>query len=597
MKLSNLGLVLSIFVVLLLPPVLAVEGQMPLLAVKETDEGYVGSNADLFLEIKRGEGRVFLDTFPLTKLDTQMSTRFAREIACDYLDINCNKYDFIYTIESNSAIVGGPSAGAAETLLAISLLSDFKIDEKTSITGTINSGGLIGSVGGLKEKIDAGARIGLKRILIPKGRRFIEEEEKIPIVNDTVGLTFSYKNTIDLVNYGMNLGVEVIEVADIDDAIAVLTGSTREESNNVTIDPSYSEVMKGLAIDLCSRTKEFETLLIDVIDLTINDELIGTEVSAKNLTIKGKHSLKGGSYYSAASYCFGANVKYNYIILAFQDFTKDELKIKIEKMLNGINKLDESINKKEINTMTDLESYMVVKERLIDAKDNLNQSVNESEDYDLYDVAYGIERLYSAYSWYEFFGKPGKEFDFNKKIIEKSCKDKLSEAEERFQYVRLYLPNYDNTKKEINHAYSNLQEGNYELCLFKAAKAKAEANYILNLLGVQEDQLDVLIDTKLAIIRKNIAKGIQEGIFPILGYSYLEYANNLKESDKLSSLLYLEYALELSNLNIYFEEKDDVFTIQLDKKIMMTFFSGAVAGFIIGYVSKRKKPKKKRKKK
>ena len=141
---------------------------MKLLAVKETDNGYEGAVADLYLEIKEGSGRVFPDTFPLTKVDTQISTRFAKDIACSYLNKDCSGYDFIYTIMADSPIIAGPSAGGAITLLTLSLLDDFKLDEKTGITGTINSGGLIGPVGGIKEKINAAKNIGLERDLSKK---------------------------------------------------------------------------------------------------------------------------------------------------------------------------------------------------------------------------------------------------------------------------------------------------------------------------------------------------------------------------------------------------------------------------------------------
>ena len=67
---------------LLIPIVFAKEYHLPLLAVKETENGLAGSSADLFLEVIDGKNRIFLDTYPLTKLDTQMSTRFAKEIAC-----------------------------------------------------------------------------------------------------------------------------------------------------------------------------------------------------------------------------------------------------------------------------------------------------------------------------------------------------------------------------------------------------------------------------------------------------------------------------------------------------------------------------------
>ena len=47
--------------ILLLPAVSAKEGHMRLLAVTETDYGYNGGIADLYLEIKPGSGRVFLE--------------------------------------------------------------------------------------------------------------------------------------------------------------------------------------------------------------------------------------------------------------------------------------------------------------------------------------------------------------------------------------------------------------------------------------------------------------------------------------------------------------------------------------------------------
>ncbi len=94
----NKIIVLIIFL-LVLPFVYSKEYQIPLLAVKETQQGFKGSTANLFLEIKEGRGRTFLDTYPLTKLDTQMSTRFAKEIACSQTYFDSSNYDFIYTIK------------------------------------------------------------------------------------------------------------------------------------------------------------------------------------------------------------------------------------------------------------------------------------------------------------------------------------------------------------------------------------------------------------------------------------------------------------------------------------------------------------------
>ena len=116
-------MILAMFSVLvfLLPAVSAEKGHMRLLAVTDTGEGDIGGIADLFLEIKPGSGRVFLETFPLTKIDTQISTRFAKEIACSFGDFDCNNFDFFYTITAGSSIIGGTSAGSAIAVLTFSM--------------------------------------------------------------------------------------------------------------------------------------------------------------------------------------------------------------------------------------------------------------------------------------------------------------------------------------------------------------------------------------------------------------------------------------------------------------------------------------------
>ena len=73
---------------------------------ENADGSQTGGGADLYLELKEGSGRVFLDTFPATKIDTQISTRFAKEIACHFYKLSCDTYDFIYTIKAESNIIG-----------------------------------------------------------------------------------------------------------------------------------------------------------------------------------------------------------------------------------------------------------------------------------------------------------------------------------------------------------------------------------------------------------------------------------------------------------------------------------------------------------
>ena len=142
--------------------------QTKLLAVHEENGNYQGSDADLFLEIREGRGRIFLETIPLTKIDTQISTRFAKEVACSHFNLDCEKYDFIYTIRAKSNIIGGPSAGASIAALTTIAVLDLDYDKNIAVTGTINSGGIVGPVGGVKEKVEAASKAGLKKALIPK---------------------------------------------------------------------------------------------------------------------------------------------------------------------------------------------------------------------------------------------------------------------------------------------------------------------------------------------------------------------------------------------------------------------------------------------
>ena len=164
---NKLILIICISIFLIIPLfstiIFAQAGHLKLLAVTSETKGV---EADLDLRLMPGTGSVFIATSPLTKIDTQLSTRFAKDIACKFLEKDCSNLDFFYTITSNASIIGGPSAGAAISALTIALLEGYELDESFTITGTINSGGLVGSVGGLKPKIEIASKIGLKKVQI-----------------------------------------------------------------------------------------------------------------------------------------------------------------------------------------------------------------------------------------------------------------------------------------------------------------------------------------------------------------------------------------------------------------------------------------------
>ena len=570
---------------LFLPVVFAKQGHMKLLAVSEENE-QKGGIADLFLQIELGTGRVFLETFPLTRVDTQISTRFAKEIACEFSSVECDNFDFFYTITADSAIIAGPSAGAPITILTISLLNGWPLKEDAAITGTINSGGLVGPVGGLKAKIEAGKREGMSKILIPKGKQ-IREGNK----------------TYSIENLSRELGIEIIEVGALKEALEHFTGKKPENrAKNVSIDPSYEETMKMLAIELCARSTKLSNDF-SKLKISAGNETKNAEKNALNLTKKGREAFSEKMYYSSASYCFGANVEYSYLLLSAGNLTKEGILEKARQVKKDIEKLEKQVGSFQIKTITDLESYMVVKERLLEAGDIISlvfENSNETET-SLRNLAFANERLNSAKSWATFMDSRGREFNLNKEIVKDACKKKISEVEERFQYVQIYFPqNLANTRKELDYAYKDLNNEYYELCLFKASKAKANVDIILSVFGIEPEQVDDVLKEKQKIVKENLIDETKKGIFPILGYSYYEYANALSNDDPFSAMLYSEYALELSNLDIYFKDgkKNIKKKLGIDKKALFGTLFVFIFGFVIGIASikiiefQRKKYKK-----
>ncbi len=559
-------LLLLLFLVLL-PMSLAKSGHMTLLAVSN-EENPKGSTADLFLEVQEGTGRVFIDSFPLSKLDTQISTRFGRQIACNFIEKDCSKFDFFYTIRADSTIVGGPSASAAITVLTVSVLEDLPLDESTSITGTINSGGIIGPVGGIESKIQAGSESGMKKVLIPK---------------------FTSLNQSNISDYEDLYNIDVVEVSHLAEALTEMTGKNYSLNGEVTASREYLRTMESIGKELCNRAE------------TLSEKVYGDEDNTSQLLIKGLKAINQSEYYSAASFCFGANINLRYEVLQSEKLSIDQIKQKIIETRSAVGDFQNHTDKKELNTITDLETYMVVKDRLHEADSRLEDALFElaqnNLNSSLKNLAIGTERLNSAQSWSNFFGKDGKKFHINKEVLEQSCLNKISEVEERIQYIEIYVSTgTEEARRTVKESYSDYNEGNPELCLYKASIAKAKIDLILNSMALDSEKVDQVIEDRLEIVGSYISKQNKRDIFPMLSYSYYEYANSLKESDQYSALLYLEYALELGTLDIYFEKKQiDLPNINWD--IYLAYGSGLITGITVVLVvisfyrfSKKKKP-------
>ncbi len=545
---------------------------MTILAVQENGENITGSTADLYLELKKGTGRVFLDTYPLTRTDTQISTRFAKEIACKYFTLDCNTHDFIFTIRSNSNIIGGPSAGAAMAALTTIAMLDLEHDPKVAITGTINSGAIVGPVGGVKEKIDAAARDSFQKVLISK-------TGSVPTANGTV---------MDFVEYGKNTTLEV-EVFDLNEILFHLTGERLKTADpTFEEDKEYSQIMQKLASTLCVRSEHLRQEL-GVFNLTTNvtekfDTRMAEAINASGL----------GEHYSAASYCFTNNIQLRQQLYHSRNLTHEQIASHFEAIEKKKELLTQKLLEEKMETISDLQTFLVVSERMQDLQVQIDEYYeNETAAVDGLQrlLGYAEERFFSGLSWIEFFSMSGREFIVDEATLRAACIQKVSEAEQRYQYATQFIPTerLAHIWQRLNTAKHAEQNNALPLCLMMAVQAKGDSNIILSTIGVHEENLDEFFDSKKRAVERVIAENTAAGMFPILGYSYYQYANSLRHDERYVALLYLEYALEMSDLTLYFPEKH--VSVEISDEVILVgegILIGVLGTLLIIWIRKKK---------
>jgi len=569
MKEINFKIVsMLLFIIILSSFAYAEKGHMTLLTVGEVGNETVGGTADVYLEVKPGSGKIFIDSFPLTKIDTQISTRFAKEVACNFLEKDCSNLDFFYTIRAKSSVVGGPSAGAALTVLTVAVLENQNIDDSVVLTGTINSGGIIGPVAGIEEKVKAAKKEGFKKALIPKRSILSASESNLTNENNKTNITLVYSDSLKIE------GIEVIPVSTLEDALFYLTGKTYPDySGNLTIPNQYLDIMKNVSLNICGRVGEIQQL--------ISKETKVKNFAKYNLSLdfmaKANVSFNQGDYYSTASFCFNANK--NLREIEYSQYSDEELFL-IEKEAEQNTKLMlDEINKKELKTISELETSIVVKERLFEAKDLLNE--NESDV--LENLPYIVERIYSAKAWSAFFYYKGKEVSLDQEHLSSACLAKIAEAEERINYLELIFGEHVEFRKELYDVKKIYDSGDYAFCLFRASRLKADSGSILTSLSITDDKFQELLDDQLKLAKIQINK--QREDFPIIGYSYYNYASSLRVSNPALSLVFSEYASEFSNLDMYFPQdkkfNNKFFVVIFDKQNLGIFLIGFAAGMLI----------------
>ena len=517
-----------------------------------TDQGNAMTSS-LTLTIKPGSGMIWTDIEPLVGTSTQSTAKIAVETAHDYSN-EVERYDYFFNIESDASLVEGPSAGAAMTLLVISMLQDKEIPDEVALTGTITAEGGIGSVCGICEKSKEADKVGITFFMIPPGdsRQTVKENGEVKSIN--------------LIDYAhKNWGIKIIEVNNIDDvlfyafteidSIDINTGgilridfipdkiNLSENLNPMkTLTEKYfsdAEDSVRLAKTALSGTMLNDSALVDAMLSYLNE-------SEKTLD-KGKILYGQNFLYSAANYYFLATINSNFV----KDISENPNLLsrnstafnnKVKKLSGEIDSLAYDLNK--FIPIEGFEWHIAAKERLSWAKLKLDQLelsddiviIVEQDGLDLERISDIMDYEY-ALAWYSV----SKDFfELTKETTTGILPDKgLSNLADS------YIANAENAlealgdveaediKRRLDSAKMLREEGWLYATLFDSSSALALANSEIFSKDKTLTQLQTALIERLVNLDQKINENENEFIWARL---YLDHAKYYLDSSEFYSM-------------------------------------------------------------
>lgn len=494
---------------LLIQPVLAFEVQKTIRAVAVTSgEDPEGVVINITVSINPGNGRVFVSTTPFTEIDMQGSAQLSALTACDLLGIDFTKFDFFYIIEADAPIVGGPSAGAVMTIATISALKNLSLNENVYMSGMIYPDGFIGPVGGLNYKLEAVSKNGGKIFLIPHGQRVVLVAEKVVRKVGMINIVTTNYKEVDLREYGKQLGVDVVEVATINDALKYFTGYEIKKKEISFAIAEYSGILRTLADRMRESVGSLE-------EFSTSD--------AKNILSKAESDYNAGNYYSATSKFFNAKILMRYEMYKKKLISTQQFDEEVDKIRGDIANLRDYLKKEPIG-INSIQIIAAAQERVAEAENSLESAVN-SKSYSeaLQNLAYAKERLDSAKVWLSILPKFKEDYQLNTTEIKKRAEFYINQANSVIVYassLNAYSDLLDNAYRSLEIAKKLYSDEQYAGAVFVALDAITEAS-----LSIEAGYGNISL--KLDERRENAKVALSEAeevSYPVLPAAYYEFA-------------------------------------------------------------------------
>ncbi len=322
------------------------------------------------------------------------------------------------------------------TVATVAALKNLSIRDDVYMTGMIYPDGYIGPVGGLKYKLEAAAKNGAKIFLIPQGQRITYvEEKKIRRVGIISYIEVGYKE-LDLVEYGKKLGVDVYEVATLNDALKFFTGYEIKQPQGQFNIGSYSQILKKLADRMKASLDEVST----------------TSDDAEKLIKKADEFYKDGKYYTATSTYFQAKILKRYEEYKNKIVTAQQFDEEVEKIQNEIDQLKGYLAKEKMG-VNSLQIIAAAQERVAEAENLLEDAKNaKSDDEALQYLAYAKERVESAKVWLSILPDLKNDYEISTEALKRRAEFYVTEASS----LLIYASSLKGNEYLINEGFDSL---------------------------------------------------------------------------------------------------------------------------------------------
>jgi len=493
-------------------------------AVTTEGEGLV---ANLTLEIEPGTGKVWSAVTPLVGTTTQNAEREAVRLASNFSK-DSKKYDYKFTITSSASIVEGPSAGAAMALLTASMLTDRKIPDEVSITGTIDSDGTVGPVGGVFEKAKEASKTGVKLFLIPRGEavQTVRLQDGVRSVNlleyapQQWGLTVV---EVDTLADAMELAF--LDIKDIDvnaSAVEIIPDFVPEKINL----PNNLGSFKILTTNYINETKQITSEARNALSSSLLEDPSATEFLLQTLnsaeqTLSNAEILNEQNYlYSAANFAFLARV--DAVLVKEVSVNPSLLKSNSTALDLKLFELRQEINNFEVKLSgpvpkDGLEWFVSAQQRFTYARLTVDRLLSEktvvvdgvAEDdvlialKNLQDYSFAVSWLDVSKDFYNISAET-KDYVAPSSIFEADASAAISEAELSYKKLAAESDRSDILRR-IDSAKNEFEKGWFEAAWVDAVSAKALSDSELASSGIGNEDLAKSLQTEILNAEKKLA--------------------------------------------------------------------------------------------